>query len=126
MKKILIVEDEEFILLILKQVLEQLGFCVTTASSSQEGIALIEKEEFDLLITDKDCPQKRAGFEVIRAMRAKNPDVGVILMTGRPENGDQHQVNRLVCKPFNIDDIMEMVRTLLHLPGKSPTTAVTA
>lgn len=62
--KILLVDDDELILKVINRILSKEGYVVKTASNGKEALEFIEREKFDLLITDLMMPYSN-GFEVI-------------------------------------------------------------
>ncbi|MFQ5686329.1 MAG: response regulator, partial [Candidatus Scalindua sp.] len=65
MKKILIIDDNEDVLDIFKQLLVEEGFSVSTANNGIAGIELFKRQSFDLVITDINMPEM-SGFDVIK------------------------------------------------------------
>ena len=72
MNRILIVEDEEFLLRAVKDNLESEGYAVTTAADGEEAMERIRKERPDLILLDLLMP-KRDGFFVLQEVK-KNPE----------------------------------------------------
>ncbi|MES2689219.1 MAG: response regulator [Bacteroidota bacterium] len=62
--KILLVDDDELILKVINRILSKEGYIVQTAANGKEALEFIEKEKYDLLITDLMMPYSN-GFEVI-------------------------------------------------------------
>ena len=81
MSKILVIDDEPAILLMLKKMLEKAGHEVDIASNGNEGIILFEKDKHDLLITDIIMPEKE-GMETIIELRKKYPGLKIIAISG--------------------------------------------
>ena len=79
-KKILIVEDDEDFLFILKKRLTFEGFSVVTAEDGEEGISTAEREKPDLIITDVLIP-KIDGIAMIKKIREFNSNVKIIFLT---------------------------------------------
>ncbi len=77
---LLIVDDEAAILESLKRLLERDGYHVQTAASAEEALGILQKESFDLLLTDLKLPHL-SGLELLRLVRKLAPDMEVILMT---------------------------------------------
>ncbi len=80
MEKILIVEDKTSLKNLLKEVLEKKGYEVKCALNGNEAINLIEREFFNLIITDYKLPEKN-GIEVLKFSKEKEPDLPVIIIT---------------------------------------------
>ena len=77
MKRILIIDDETNILLMLKKMLERAGYEIDLASNGEEGLRLFSNASFDLVITDIIMPEKE-GLETIREMRKMQPEMKII------------------------------------------------
>lgn len=93
-KKIIIVDDEEIILSCLKIELEESGYEVTIAPSGEEGLALIRKNYFDLLVTDL-MMEGIGGLELLKSAKKVDPDLSVIILTGYGEVASAVEALRL-------------------------------
>jgi DNA-binding response OmpR family regulator len=82
--KTLLVDDEDAILRLLKDVLETHGFTVTTASSARDGIAALARESFDLVITDLKMESPTSGFEVVEAAGQLKPRPVITILSAFP------------------------------------------
>jgi two-component system response regulator PilR (NtrC family) len=116
--KILIVEDEKSMREVLKILLEGEGYEVVTAADGLEGISYIEKDIFDLVITDMKMP-KVEGFDVLRKVKEISPDTIVIMITafGTTETAIEAMKSGAydyINKPFNIDEIRLIVRKAIE------------
>jgi two-component system NtrC family response regulator len=80
MEAVLIVDDEKNYPLILSAVLEEEGFATVTANSGHEALKILETTEIDLVLTDMKMPLMD-GLELLGNIKAKNPDLPVIMMT---------------------------------------------
>jgi CheY-like chemotaxis protein len=83
--KILLVDDDEMSLLILRKLLEREGFDITVAANVAEALKLISSEHYDVLLSDLHMPGAADGLTVISAMRYINPKCVALLLTGFPE-----------------------------------------
>jgi len=81
--RILLVDDEQALLRVLARTLTTAGFEVDVAGDGREAIDALEAKEFDLVISDITMP-RMDGIELLRAVRAQNPDIPVVLMTASP------------------------------------------
>jgi len=81
MAKILVLDDELSILLMIKKMLEKAGHEVSLALNGREGMELFEKNRPDLLITDIIMPEKE-GLETIFELRRKFPELKIIAISG--------------------------------------------
>ena len=83
-RRILLVDDELAILLTLKAILEMNGFEVETASSAREGIGKLEKNTFNMVITDMRMEHETAGYDVIRAAKQQPYNPATSILTAYP------------------------------------------
>jgi two-component system, NtrC family, response regulator PilR len=116
--KILIVEDEKSMREVLKILLEGEGYEVMTASDGLEGISHLDKDIFDLVVTDVKMP-KVDGFEVLKRIKDISPDTIVIMITafGTKESGVEAMklgAYDYISKPFNIDEIRLIVKKAIE------------
>ncbi|MGR3310161.1 MAG: sigma-54-dependent transcriptional regulator [Candidatus Brocadiales bacterium] len=79
-KKILIVEDNEYVLESIKLLLSKEGYSIATATDGHAAIELSKKERYDLVITDIKMPQMD-GMELLQRLKGEFPDISVIMMT---------------------------------------------
>jgi CheY-like chemotaxis protein len=121
MAKILIVDDEHAILLMLKKMLEKAGHEVDIASNGNEGIILFEKNKYNLLITDIIMPEKE-GIETIIELHNKYPDLKIIAISGGGRIGPDGYLsgakllgaNMVFQKPLIQKTFLEAVTILLN------------
>jgi DNA-binding NtrC family response regulator len=115
--RVLVVDDERNVLLTYKMLLEQQGYEAVASLSAKEAIGLIAKQDFDLLLCDLSLEEKRTGFEVIQAARARRRTVPAVLLTGyaSPEAADYAKENdvSVLYKPIEIDEFLKTIATLL-------------
>ena len=81
MSKILVLDDEPSILLMIKKMLEKAGYEVIVASNGKEGMRLFERDKPDMVITDIIMPEKE-GLETIFELRRMHPDLKIIAISG--------------------------------------------
>ncbi|MCR4322265.1 MAG: sigma-54 dependent transcriptional regulator [Candidatus Brocadiaceae bacterium] len=79
-KKILVVEDDEYVLGSIKILLNKEGYEVNTALDGLEALSLYRKDSYDLVIADLKMP-KMDGFELLKQLKLEFPDVSFIMMT---------------------------------------------
>lgn len=115
--RVLLVDDDSEIIEAMRYALEANGFEVSVARDGNQGLALTETLQPDLLILDMMMP-KRSGFLVLEAMRRSGHDkVKVIMITAN--EGNRHKayaemlgVNDYLRKPFPMDKLVESARRL--------------
>ncbi len=111
---ILVVDDEGAIRYSVSKTLERVGYRVITASSGEEALDLMERQDFDVVLTDIRMPGI-SGVDLLAMIREKSPDIVVILMTGYASLGTAVESLRLgahdyLIKPSSSEDIRESVR----------------
>src|SRR5882724_13028503 len=78
---VLLVDDNQNGLSARKSLLEEQGFIITTATNGEEALEAVSKGTFDLMVTDFRMP-KMNGIELIGRVRALQPQLSVILLSG--------------------------------------------
>lgn len=118
--KILVIDDEEHILELLKFNLELSGFDVCVSSEANQAIELIGKEKPDLLLLDWMLP-KISGIDILRKIRQDENiyDLPVIMLTAKNMEDDKIQglnvgADDYITKPFSIKELMARINTILR------------
>jgi len=116
MEKILLVDDETELLKSLKDYLERKGFNVTTATSVDDAIEIIEKDTFSFILSDLRMPGK-SGAELYVTVRNTAPETRFALMTAYAEEHacktlKAHGVDILE-KPFSLEDLENFLKSKL-------------
>ncbi len=116
--KILVVEDEKSMREVLKILLEGENYEVVTASDGVAGLSFVEKDIFDLVITDMKMP-KVDGFEVLKKIKEVSPETIVIMITAFGTTESAVEAMKLgaydyINKPFNIDEIRLIVKKAIE------------
>jgi DNA-binding response OmpR family regulator len=117
-KRILLVDDDHEIVESMRTVLESRGYTILVARDGNQGLALAESEEPDLVVLDMMMP-KRSGFLVLEKLRRSRPDpMRVIMITAN--EGSRHKayaemlgVDDYIRKPFAMDRLLDSVDRLL-------------
>lgn len=116
MKKILVVDDEKLVIFFMKRTLEKGGYIVSTASSGQEALELIEKDGYDLIISDI-AMSPISGIELFHRVKEKGVPVKFIVMTGRYLRDDPMikdlPMDGFLEKPFIIDNLYKKIEEVL-------------
>lgn len=121
MKRILIIDDEDSALDLLRRILEQEGYEVVAARNGLEGLEIFRRQQFDLVVTDMVMPVKD-GLKTIIELRQEDPDIPVIAISGGGAIAKERYLNVAgyiegVCtipKPFTRLDLLAGVETLLR------------
>jgi NADH:ubiquinone oxidoreductase subunit E len=80
---VLVVDDEQIVLKSCERILAPEGYDVSTSTSARQALTMLQGKEYDLVITDIKMPEMD-GLEFIRQVRAKVPDMSIVLITGYP------------------------------------------
>ncbi len=100
-KKILILEDGKPMARALELKLARAGFEATSASNGEDGLAILEKETFALILLDLVMP-KMDGFSVLGALKQKNIQTPVIILSNLSQEDDEKRTKELGAKDFFI------------------------
>lgn len=117
-KRVLLVDDDAEIIESIRYALESKGYQILIARDGNQGLAMAEREDPDLVILDMMMP-KRSGFLVLEKLRRTRPvPVRVIMITAN--EGSRHKayaemlgVDDYIRKPFAMDRLLESVEKLL-------------
>jgi DNA-binding NtrC family response regulator len=117
-RRVLFVDDDEAIRVMMIATLERKGFDVVPAASVTEALKLVITESFDVLITDLHMPNPSDGFAVITAMRHCQPDALTLLVSGYPDvksamDAILLEADDIIVKPFAAGKLAEMVHERL-------------
>jgi two-component system cell cycle sensor histidine kinase/response regulator CckA len=116
---ILLVDDEQMVLEVSKNLLECMGYRVYAAGSGQEAIAVYmeKRSEIDLVILDMILPGMSGG-ETFDRLREIDPEIRVLLCSGYSIEGEAQQIMDRGCsgfiqKPFQLKNISQKIREIL-------------
>jgi len=115
--KILIIEDDRDILLILKDQLELDGFEVYGAETAQEGLKLLREKRPDLVVLDLNLPDMD-GLKVCQKIREMN-DLPILMLTARDSISDklrgfEYGADDYITKPFEYLEVVARIRACLR------------
>jgi two-component system alkaline phosphatase synthesis response regulator PhoP len=121
--KVLVVEDEQQIVKVLRAYLEKAGFQVLTAADGGAGLATFRQNHPDFLILDLNLPGMD-GLDVCRAIRRES-NVPIMMLTARVEETDrliglELGADDYVLKPFSPREVVARVRTILRRSTVEP------
>ncbi len=116
---ILIVDDQYGIRILLNEVLKKEGYETLQAANGPEALKLAKENNPDLVLLDMKIPGMD-GIEILKRMKAHNPDTRAIIMTAYGELDMIQEAKNIgaimhVPKPFDIDDIRKTVKEHLFL-----------
>ena len=118
-ERILFVDDEEMIVFLAQQTLVQLGYHVTSLTSSMAALEAFKAkpDNYDLVITDMTMP-KMTGAQLTAELQEIRPDIPVILCTGFSETIDEEKIEIMgisayIMKPILRNEMAEVIRRVL-------------
>jgi DNA-binding response OmpR family regulator len=114
--RVLVVDDQPDIVLLVKMVLKSAGYEVLTATNGQQALEIYEQMKPDVIVLDLNLPLV-PGWEVCREIKSRS-DTPILIMTGQaPTEGAARNVaqgaNVYMVKPFDVDQLVENIQTLL-------------
>ncbi len=119
---ILVVEDEEMLRSLVREVLTRSGYAVLEAADGEEGADIFSahKESIHLVLLDLGLP-KLSGEEVFAQIRARDPLARVVFSTGYVREQKTEELLRLgargvVYKPYTISNMLKTIREVLDRP----------
>ncbi len=117
---ILLVDDEQSVITVHREMLVSLGYTVSTASNSNEALELFRKDptKFDLLFTDMTMPGL-SGKDLARKILILRPDIPIIICSGYSEQLDTEQakdlgIQKYLCKPVSLNKMAFAIREVLQ------------
>ncbi|MFA5903898.1 MAG: PAS domain S-box protein [Desulfobacula sp.] len=120
-EKILLVDDEEAIIKMEKQILERLGYQVTSRTSSIEAVEAFRTDpyRFDLVMSDMAMPQMPGDKLAVELIRIR-PDIPILLCTGFSESMTEDKIKNIgvrgiVLKPIIMKDLARKIREVLDV-----------
>ena len=119
--RVLIVEDDESVRMMLHEGLHRDGFEVVVASNVRDALKLIANETFNVLLSDLHMPLAGDGFTLVSAMRHTHPDALTVILSGYPAVDEAmaailSQADEIFAKPIRIVALRELIRSRLAAP----------
>jgi two-component system, NtrC family, response regulator AtoC len=117
-ERILLIEDDQSFRAMLGEALADKGYLVAAASSAEEGVSRLQKDSFDLVLTDVKLPGM-SGIESIPRLKKADPDVDIIVMTAFSTREMAVEAVKLgaydfFSKPFSLAEMEVVVRRALE------------
>jgi len=119
--KVLIVDDEKDFLDIIAERIGARGMDVSTASSAEEALNMVEAESYDVVIMDFMMPALD-GFKALKLMKTKQPEVQIILLTGNVPDEKRIEARALgaldvIEKPPDLNDLIQKIKKAKKAQG---------
>ncbi len=114
--KILIIDDEESLVELMDEILSMEGFSnLKNAFSGEEAIDLIEKEDFDLIVSDVNL-SKFSGLDVFRKLKNKGVENRLVFVTANPQDRELINISNIhkipvLKKPFSLSDFTNIIKS---------------
>lgn len=128
-RRILLVEDEPGLTLVLSDVLRSEGYAVEAAQDGERGFQLAAGEYFDLLILDIGLPKKN-GFDLLRDLRQRGNSTPALMLSARGQVVDKILGLKLgaddyLTKPFDTGELLARIEAILRrAPAEAPSSDV--
>ncbi len=125
---VLVVDDEPVVTAAVRMVLADAGLTVATVADAEQALDHPDLDQCRLVICDLMLPG-RSGLEALVAMRARRPELPIIMITGYATPGHEDQVlaagaTAFLPKPFDESELLTLVRRVLpeaDVAGEDPT-----
>ncbi len=120
-KKILIVDDNPNMSVLLSDILEIFEYKGQHAQDGEEALEKLDAERYDMVFTDLRMP-KMDGIDLLKAIKEHHPDLPVVVITGYSLGETQNllltqQADGFLNKPFKVNDIQDLLSRLLGYSG---------
>jgi nitrogen-specific signal transduction histidine kinase/ActR/RegA family two-component response regulator len=124
--RVLVVEDEENVRVLLNEAFRAEGHDVTEATTGAEALKQLDNREFDLMVCDLGLPEL-SGLHVARWVKEFRPNLPVIIATGyaemiAEEDYQRARIDDVIRKPYSLADVLNRSNTLLAAQAHSRET----
>ncbi len=116
--RVLVVDDEEYVRLSLRELLSYFGYQVVTATNGEDALRKLEQGRFDVAFVDVKIPEMN-GIQLLARIKERFPDVSVIMMTGYATVENAIDAVKLgaydfLRKPYDIEEVRVSINRLLE------------
>ena len=117
-RHVLIVDDEDYILVLMEEVLRILGYQPLTAANAKQALQILAMQPVDLVITDMEMPGI-SGIHLLQQVKQAHPSVPVVLITGyglerAARIAEECGADGFLGKPFHIEDLRFCISRLIE------------
>ncbi|MEC1178977.1 response regulator [Metasolibacillus meyeri] len=119
MVKILVVDDEEILRMLIRDTLEDMGYEIDEAEDGQDALQKLARESYDVMLLDYMMPNL-TGIEVIERLPQQiKEQLTIIMLTAKSQESDKQRVldkgvDYFMSKPFSPMKLAELVEEALH------------
>ncbi len=119
MKRVLVVDDSTTMRELVATVIESIGLFVVRAKNGKEALSFVQKEKFDLIISDINMPVM-GGLEFLKEFRKRSRVVPFLILTTETELSKKEKAKKLgatgwIVKPFKEDKLKDVIRKVLRI-----------
>ena len=120
--RVLVVEDDDAVRMMLQEGLQRDGFEVVVASNVPDALRHVANDRFDVLLSDLHMPRAGDGFTVVSAMRHTHPEALTVVLSGFPALDAAmcailSQADEVLAKPLRLGSLKELIRSRLANPS---------
>ena len=119
MSKVMVIDDEPFILMMIEDKLKKANIAVITMRESRSAVEVIKREKPDLIILDWMMPEI-SGIDLCRILKSDSDlrDIPIFMLTAKGQDSDEQLgmrcgVTRYITKPFSPKALLEMVQEII-------------
>jgi DNA-binding NtrC family response regulator len=120
---VLVVDDDDAVSTVLKEILRAAGFAVSATSLSNEATAMIKTGQFGVLIYDLSVSAEQGPFQFLASCLNRQPSLSILLITGFADHETRRQAAnlkiRLLEKPFGATDLLVQLFSSVGNPSAS-------
>ncbi len=120
-RRVLVVDDDAELRTLLVRTLDRSGLLADGASDGREALEFLERRRYAVALVDLLMP-KMNGLRLLSQLRAYEPRPVVLVVTGAPDGVidqvDPNLVHGVVRKPFDVDELTELVRTCAEIRSR--------
>jgi CheY-like chemotaxis protein len=116
-RNVLLVDDETLLLMLLKEIITQLGYNPILAANGHQALEKLSQTTVDLVITDVQMPGL-SGIELLQRVKAMQPEIPVLLLSGSnpvaiQKAADRYHADAFLPKPFKFAQLTENIQRLM-------------
>lgn len=127
-RHVLIVDDEEVLRMLARDILEEFGYLPTLAATGEEALAILADQPgvFDVVVIDLRLPGM-TGAEAVQRIASLDPAVAIVAMSGLDAPSldralDGAVVSTMLTKPFRMSELIDAIERAVHPQLRSPIT----